>query len=651
MAIREKLTLGIVAILTAIALIVATIGVMAFLEDKKEDNLKEAYIIKDIISQDMAKLVLLNSVYSAVDINNKLKSFSHLNSLILYNLKNQPIYSIDNKIKNKNLVNIKVPIAYKGSKVGYMKASFSYITIKEAVKKYMTQILSIYLLVLLITYVFSYYYANIFTKPIFKLIDFLDSIDLSSLNKRITNNYKDEFGKLYNQVNKMLDNLKKSLDLAEQSKKEALFSQTHDSVTGLLNKDRFVEEFIQKAKNNKYHLIAIVDIKSFHRINDIFSHKIGDEVLFNFANFLRENMRDALLAKIGSDEFVISYINLPEAKLKKLTKKFIEMLNSEQEFNIEGEKIILSYRIAINSISNIDIQQALKETDMALNEAKRTNQDVVFYVKSLEDEVLKKFTLKEEIEKAIINKEFEAFYQLQYHSKKGVYGAEALVRWNHPTRGVLSPFFFLPVAEESEQIVKIGDFMLEASIAQLAKWQQENKKWKMSVNVHIKQFNNRLINQVKELIKKYEIDPQYLTIEILENFFFENSEDNMAIFLELKKLGISIAIDDFGTGFSSYQYIKNLPIDEIKIDQNFVFDMFKNQIDISIIKSIIFLAKEVKIELVAEGVESERHYKMLKKLGCEIYQGYYFSKPITIDEFMKLASEIESGGGYWLNSL
>ena len=641
MSIKNKLTLGISAIVTIVMFILYALGVAAFLNDKKEDNLKEAYIIKNVISQDMAKLVLLNSVYSEVDITNKLKSFPHLKSIILYNLKNQPIFSFKNDIKNKNSVEIQIPITYQGHKIGYMVAAFYYFTIKDILKEYLIYMIGIYLLVLLIIYFISFYYANLFTKPIFRLIQFLDKINLTSLNQKIKHNYKDEFGKLYNQTNEMLEKLVSSLYLAKKSKKEAIFLQTHDTITGLLNKEKFIQEFNKKAKKNKYHLIAIIDIKQFHKINEIYSHKIGDKILFEFANFLRETFKDALLAKLGSDDFLIGYINLSQKQIEKLSQKLIEKVNSKKEFKINNEIINISYRIAINSFHHTFVLKALKEADIALNKAKKENKDVYFYVESIGNEVLEKFNLKEEIDRAIKNNEFVPFYQMQYHSKKGVYGAEALVRWNHPTKGVLSPFKFLPVAEESEQIVEIGHIMLEKSISELAKWQQENKKWKMSVNVHIKQFNMYLIEEVKNLIEKYQIDPEYLTIEILENFFFKNTEENMKIFLELKKLGISIAIDDFGTGFSSYQYIKNLPIDEIKIDQNFVFDMFENKKNIAIIKSIIFLAKELEIELIAEGVESEKHFKTLEELGCEIFQGYYFSKPLPIDEFEKTAANLQ----------
>ena len=642
MSIRAKLTLGIMGIVTTIILIIYSIGVWSFLEDKKEDNLKEAYIIKHIIAQDMAKLVFLNSVYSAVEITNKLKYFPHLYSLVLYNLKNQPIYKFQNKIKNKNIVSINTLISYEGKKLGYMKARFYYATLKDILKEYFVYMLGIYILILLLIYIIAYYYALVFTKPIFKLVDFLDSVNLFSLDKTISHNYNNEFGKLYNQTNEMLINLKKSLDMAEKSKKEAAFLQTHDLITGLLNKEEFMEKFKKEALDDKYHLIAIIDIKKFHRINDIYSHKIGDKILFEFANFLRDNFKQAVLAKFGSDDFVVSYINLSKEDIQSISKKIISIITSKKEFKIDNKIIPLSYTIGINVFNHTRIENAIKEADIALNKAKREDKEFVFYEEELGNEVLEKFKLKEEIEKAIKNDEFIPFYQLQYHSSKGVYGAEALVRWRHPKKGILSPFFFLPVAEESEQIIKIGEIMLEKSIAQLAKWQKENKKWQVSVNVHIKQFNMSLVEKIKTLISKYKIDPNYLTIEILENFFLQDSDKNMEVLLELKKLGIKIAIDDFGTGYSSLQYIKNLPIDEIKIDQNFVFDMFENEKNIAIIKSMIFLAKEIKVKVIAEGVESEKHFKTLKELGCELFQGYYFSKPLYIYEFESLTSEIKN---------
>jgi len=639
-SIRKKLAFGILSITTFIIIIGYTIGIAIFLNDKREESRNLAKSIETVIAQDMAKLIFLNSVYFATDITTKLKSFPSIKSLIVYNLKNQPVYHFSGGIidNNKNIFQTKLVITYKNNKIGYMYIELFYDTFFDIVKRYWFFLVLFYLLTIFIAYIISWYYAKKFTKPIFDLIEFLDSINLSSLDKRIFNMYSDEFGKLYSQTNEMLENLQLSIIKAQESKNESLFFQTHDKTTMLLNKEAFLKEYQENLnKSNKDNLIVAIDIKGFHKINEIHSYQIGDKLLLKITENLRTIFKDSLLGRIGSDVFILAYYNFEKKEINSKIDNIINIFKSFKNIKIDDESINLSFYIGINYFVHKDANKALREVDIALNSAKEKNIDILFFSRELEDELFKKDLLKKELEIAIKNDEIVPYFQLQFKSDKIVYGAEVLARWRHPKKGILPPAIFIPIAEQNGLTVDIGNIMLDKACQQLAVWSKnkKTKNWHLSVNVDNTQFNELFVDILKSKILKYNIDPSLLTIEILENIFLENSKENIELLNKIKELGIEISLDDFGTGFSSLQYIKSLPIDEIKIDQNFVFGMFKNKTDIAIIKSIIFLGNELGIKVLAEGVETKEHYEKLKHLSCRLYQGYYFEKPQPIEYIQK----------------
>ncbi|RUM56522.1 MAG: hypothetical protein DSY40_02120, partial [Nautilia sp.] len=354
-------------------------------------------------------------------------------------------------------------------------------------------------------------------------------------------------------------------------------------------------------------------------------HEFGDKVLIEIANKLKDDFDE--VARIGADEFVIltTSDNLEEK---------ISLLNSikYKRFLINETYITVTFYIGILTLNkDIDL---LKECDLSISMAKNSKNNIAFYDEELEKEILEEFQILEELKSALKNRKLTLFYQLQYKFDESIYGAEALIRWIHPKKGIVPPFKFIPVAEKSDLIVEIGDFVLEEGIKRLSLWQQneKTKNWVLAVNVSSKQFDDSLIFKLDNLIKKYKINPSKLKIELLESMLFENTKEVINRMHKIRNLGVKISLDDFGTGFSSLQYLTTLPINQVKIDQSFVFNMFKNKKNLIIIKSILSLGKDLGMSVIAEGVETKEHFEKLKELGCELFQGYYFAKPEPIEK-------------------
>ncbi|WP_297432390.1 bifunctional diguanylate cyclase/phosphodiesterase, partial [Sulfurimonas sp.] len=244
---------------------------------------------------------------------------------------------------------------------------------------------------------------------------------------------------------------------------------------------------------------------------------------------------------------------------------------------------------------------------------------------------------------AIQENQFELHYQLQNRDDASYIGAESLIRWNHPKQGLVSPFKFIPIAENSGLIVEIGTWVLQSACKQLAVWQENSKtkEWILAVNVSAKQFaQDDFLTIVKKSIEMYSINPNRLKIELTESLLADDFEAMVQKMQKLRELGIQISIDDFGTGYSSLQYLKMLPINQIKIDQGFIFEMLENHSDQIIVQSIINLGEAFGFDVIAEGVETEEHFEKLKEFGCHYFQGYLFARPEPIENIEKVVAQL-----------
>lgn len=416
----------------------------------------------------------------------------------------------------------------------------------------------------------------------------------------------------------------------------------HDSLTGLPNRRLFMsnlrtEILDQKFSRSKLALLFI-DIDNFKTINDECGHDIADQLLVEIARKLKKSLKPQdLIARLGGDEFIILLKNI-DSKTE-IEAYLNELLQNAQQPIVLGKDthyVNFSVGVAIFPEHGKNGEDLLKNADAALHLAKKQGKNgYAFYDIKLENESLEKRLLENTMRDAIVNQQFYLEYQPKLNIKTGqLIGMEALVRWNHPVIGRIPPGKFIPLAEETGMIIPLGEWILRESCEQIVKWQEMGYPYlPVSVNVSVRQLDdNEFINKVEKILKETQINPAMLEMEVTESVFAD-VKNAAEILQQIRNLGIQVSIDDFGTGYSSLTYIKHLPIDTLKVDQSFVKDIHVNEESRAIIKAVITLANSIGINVIAEGVEMKEHVVELVNEGCKLGQGYYFSKPLCVQDF------------------
>lgn len=428
----------------------------------------------------------------------------------------------------------------------------------------------------------------------------------------------------------------------------------YDDLTDLANR-RFIIELIEKSilhtnRYNTFNSLFYVDLDRFKAVNDMFGHAIGDKLLQQISMALKKTLRkDDYIARIASDEFIIltnantDTKSLAVSHAHTLGNKIIETIN--QELNIEQHRIHpnASVGICIFPIGHGDSPENLIScADLAMFEAKRHGRNQIrFYQESLTEELRKKHALEQALTHSDLETEFELYYQPQMNQSGELTSAEALIRWNSPELGCISPGLFIPIAEESRQILRIGKWVIETAFQQAKKWHEQYDLKNVSINISPIQFHeDDFVVTVLTLQKKTQVDPSRITLELTEGVLISNIEEAFEKMEILNDAGFHFSIDDFGTGYSSLSYFQRMNIKELKIDQSFVFKAPQNKEDVAIIKTIVQLAQSKNLKIVAEGVENIEQVDFLKACDPSILlQGYYFHKPITLPEFSTLLEQ------------
>ncbi len=369
-------------------------------------------------------------------------------------------------------------------------------------------------------------------------------------------------------------------------------------------------------------------------MNDSFGHDVGDKLLKEIGlRIIKELCQSDTLSRLGGDEYAVLLENICKPDLAiTIAKRIIKKIN--QVFNIEGLQIYTSTTIGVVIADEqcLDSSKMIRHADLAMYHAKKAGKNTYYiYNKSLEVEEKNVRQIRHELEQALLNNELILHYQIVMDIQNQVpVGFEALLRWNHPTKGLLSPGSFIQIAEESELILEMDKFMLEQAIKQLLEWREEfNFPMYVSVNISGRQFAHKAFYQeVTRLIKKYQLPKNSLCLEITERVLIDNLRKASLLLNKLKKLGIRILLDDFGTGYSSLSYLHQLPFDVLKIDRSFVNAMGDVVLDNSIINTIMTLANTLNMEVIAEGIENEEQLKLLRDIDCPYGQGYFLSYPL-----------------------
>ncbi len=749
-----------------------------YMNDQQSRSVHLAKTVGQVLGQDIAKLILLNKISAAADITSKLKSFPDLNTMVLHKLDGKAIFQYSKKNSSfdvlplppqsqrkykitGNSIKLYIDALYQDTPLGYMQLNIHIMTIWDVIKQNIKVLMLILFMMFILSYGLAIIFSKRFTKPILNLVSFLEKIELiDSLKHRITTNEENEFGKLYVEVNTMLERMESSqqaqkiaatafetqsgmtitdadqnilqvnnaftnitgytskeaigknpsilnsghhneefykhmyrslekyhywsgeiynrhkdgtvfpehltiqavlddndnaiyyvasfIDLTFQKEAEAKveYLKQYDSLTGLLNKELLtqnIQQYLDDDRQEGWGALLCVDIQDFKMINDAYGHRSGDMLLEEIASRLKDNFKTSdMIGRLGGDEFSIWFNFLDNNKEKAsiqcetLAQYLITILTQPFTLNDKTIHPIPYVGMALYNANDKDANKLLKQADGALHEAKKKeDSNLAFFDEQAEKMLRTHLDIHSKLLVAVEKEELELFYQLQYDQKNQVYGAEALIRWEHPEQGMISPAEFIPVAEKTGLILPIGLWTIETACKQLILWQKEPEtvNWVLAVNISAKQFiKKEFVEQIKEMITKYDIRAGTLKFELTESILVDNINAIIVKMNQLQKLGIQISLDDFGTGYSSLQYLKTLPIDQVKIDQSFVKNMHSHKVDIAIIKSILLLAEALNIEVVAEGVETKEHYEVLKELGCKLFQGYYFSKAERIGD-------------------
>jgi diguanylate cyclase (GGDEF)-like protein len=425
----------------------------------------------------------------------------------------------------------------------------------------------------------------------------------------------------------------------------------HDPLTQLPNRqllnDRLEQALKHAARDNDTFALMFIDLDRFKNVNDSLGHTAGDEILKLVANSLLKIVRDEdTVARLGGDEFVILIasehnVNECTSKASALSKRVLKALSAPFEIMTDGTHreihIAASIGIAIYPTDGTHPDTLLKNSDSAMYFAKSEGRNnAQFYSEQLNQQSMKMLMIESDMHRAIEKNEFELYYQPKVDSKSGeILGAEALIRWNHPFEGLISPFDFIPIAEENGLIRQIGNWCLHQACHQNKLWQDAGlKKINISVNLSPREFQQQnLLALIQDSLEKSQLDPQYLGVEIVENIAMHNMEEAIATISTFRDLGISVSIDDYGTGFSTLSYLKKFPVNVLKIDRGFIVNLTSDPGDQAIVSSTILLAHKLGLSVVAEGVEDIKQRELLCQYGCDEIQGYYFSKPVQASKF------------------
>jgi len=438
----------------------------------------------------------------------------------------------------------------------------------------------------------------------------------------------------------------KTQELQEQSKKMRYLAH-HDSLTALPNKNLFLDRLKQAIKHAKRQhqalCVLFLDLDRFKEINDTYGHDVGDELLKSISIRLLACVRDEdTVARIGGDEFTVLLPNTNQVSVIKVVEKIFDEM--KKPFLLLGVEIRITFSIGI-SVYKQDGETPdllLRNADTAMYKVKDSGKNSYqFYNERMTELVQKRLKLDTDIRKGLERGEFEAYYQPKIDATMmRIIGLEALIRWNHPTRGLLYPVDFIPFAEEIGLITDIDKYMLKYCVNQLVQWHQQGfHTGKLSINISTKKLESEEFrNELYHLIEKSQVNTKLLELEILESQIMQDPNKSIDILRSIRSLGISISIDDFGTGYSSLSYLKKLPITKLKIDRSFIVDVPQDEDDVAIVKTIISLAKNLGLEIIAEGVETEGQVEFLVQEGCPNIQGYYYAKALSkseCEDFMK----------------
>jgi diguanylate cyclase (GGDEF)-like protein len=447
------------------------------------------------------------------------------------------------------------------------------------------------------------------------------------------------------------DSLRRSEVKSKSDEDQIAYLALYDRLTGLPNRqlltDRLNQALVASARSGKKGALLFIDLDNFKTVIDTRGYDMADLILKQAAQRLELCVRKCdSVSRIDGDEFIVLLENLSTKPLEAaaqteiIGEKILTTLSQPYRIDAYEHHGSASIGVTLFNGNQLGTDELLKQADIAMYQAKKAGRNTLrFFDPQMQASITARVSLEGELRKALELQQFHLYYQIQVDSSHHPLGAEALIRWIHPLRGVVPPDQFIPLAEETGLILPIGQWVLETACAQLNVWQQDvlTRDLVLAVNVSARQFRQaNFVAQVKVIVQQHGINPKLLKLELTEGMLLENIEETIATMNALKEIGIGFSLDDFGTGYSSLQYLKRLPLDQLKIDQSFVRDIATDSDDKAIVLTIVTMAQSLGIHVIAEGVETNQQQQLLLDRGCFYYQGYLFGKPVPIEQFETL---------------
>lgn len=449
------------------------------------------------------------------------------------------------------------------------------------------------------------------------------------------------------------------MDISERKRAEEEVRNLafYDPLTNLPNR-RLLLDHLQTSldtseRNGWYGALIFIDLDNFKTLNDTLGHDMGDQLLVAVASRLQSVVRKLdTVARFGGDEFVVVLNSLDASALiaagmaNNVGKKILAQLTPVYELNAHIVRSTPSLGIALYRGNESSIDELLKRADMAMYQAKMAGRNTLrFYDPEMQERINARAKIESELYSAIENQEFILHLQPQVNIDGKCIGAESLIRWRHPDKGFVSPAQFIPIAEETGQIRAIGHFVLQESMRIQSRWQQMDatRDIIIAVNISARQFHSAtFVEEIEYLLIDTGADPSKIQLELTESLLLEDTEDVITKIMAIRKIGICFALDDFGTGYSSLAYLKRLPLHQLKIDQSFVRDILSDPNDLAICRSIIVLAHSLGLHVIAEGVETQAQWDLLRASGCEEAQGYLFARPMPEEDVVHWLAQAAS---------
>ncbi|MDX2481303.1 MAG: EAL domain-containing protein [Desulfuromusa sp.] len=663
LSLRGKLTF-IITLTSCLVLLLTFVAIIALQRvSLRNDLLQEAQLLSRVISGNCASSMNFNDQETATLVLETLSVTPHVIGARLFN-KDQIVFAefyqnlarhphIDElttaiilrkgHIFSTNYLDVFEPVIYKGETIGQFMLRVDLAKVDNILIRYVWIGVAVFFIYSGLAFLLANGLQRLISEPIKSLALSMQTISREkNYSHRVQKSSHDELGSLFDGFNTMLAEIEIRDQELLNGAAHLDYLAHHDPLTKLANRLLFhdrLEHSLARAKRMKLRLaILYIDLDRFKNINDSLGHHLGDEVLCAVTERLGVLVREAdTVARLGGDEFVIILEQFRKTDdVGRYVEKLLREIAQTIEISDQNIHVTASVGISLYPDNGDDVDNLMQTADLAMYQAKGKGGNIYqFYSADMNVNARESLILENQLRDAVQKKQLTLYYQPQFELQTGcLIGFEALIRWNHPALGVVSPLDFIPLAEESGLIVPIGEWILHTACKQMKKIQDQ---WQlplvMAVNISPRQFlHPSLVQTVAEVLYRTKLKPRFLELEITESMVMGHVDQAISKMNEFNKMGVQLAIDDFGTGYSSLEYLKKFPISKLKIDQSFVRGLGNDANDAAIVNSVIALGKSMNLEVIAEGVETVEQLDFLKKEDCDQGQGYLFSKPLPIAE-------------------